>query len=417
LQVPFIKLEHSQNRDTDRSQYLVGLFSEYANRPDNHRNLHYLGRELMYRGFYRTALTVLMKHITHRDSWPAEVAQSIIFKGDIYRAHKLQGNKRIFAEYVGAAAVDPTRRDGWMRAADMAYQLRNAPLAAAFVEAALTVTQPSTFYASEGRYYRSLPHEIAYWAYHQLGSIDKAREHWEKALALEPTNGLYLHDARFFMKLPKVSIIIPHMAGTRKQELEACLTATYENANYSDFSVCIASDSLEERLGCPKVFNRAVEECDGELIMFLGDDCLPQPNFLILAVLSHMKRFSLVNDGLTALNDGLWNGRLATHWIADRTFTERLPESVFLYEGYNHVGCDNELTAWAISYSRYNYCPEAVIIHKTPDDEVKKLGWDPEKVAADRALLKKRLPWGMPDPTTLDTWDACQKPNPLYVAV
>jgi GT2 family glycosyltransferase len=139
-----------------------------------------------------------------------------------------------------------------------------------------------------------------------------------------------------------------------------------------------------------KTLNAGIARAKGELILFLGNDCEPEPNFLILAARRFQKEFA-DGCGLVALNDGTWDGKLATHWLASRSLLKLLPGEEFFHSGYKHVGCDNELTARCRALGKYAYCADAKVIHRTIFDEVHALAWNAEAVEQDRQLLAERL--------------------------
>jgi glycosyltransferase involved in cell wall biosynthesis len=394
--VDFIRLEHWQNPGTNRGNYLTGLAIDCNRNPNNDRNSHYFARELMYSGRYASAWDEFARHIK-MNRWLAERAQSKIFQGDCAAA---QGYPDIALEmYFEAWKLDGNRRLALVRIADHYYKTKDPQRCATFAHAALTVPKDS-FYGNHESDYTWYPHEMLYWSSWQLGQKDAARISWNIARRYSPTNSKYLHDARFFMDLPKVSIVIPHVPDTR--DIKGVLIAIQQNANYPNFEVHVEDDRCAR--GCPVTLNDGVVKTDGDLVMFLGDDCEPQPDFLIQAVLSHLdfKWKSRKDRAVTALNDGMWDGELATHWLADRDFKSALPTGVFFHEGYHHVGCDNELTGFAKKWCCYNYAPLSKIKHTPVDDEVHRLGWQPNLVARDRELLKVRC-----ETYELDKEDSC----------
>lgn len=379
--VNYIQLEHWQNPDTNRRQYLTGLAVDCLENPDGDRNLHYFARELMWAGRYRSAIKVFSQHV-NLGRWPAEAAQSIVFIGDCWA--KLGQPETARANYFLAWEKDGGRREPLMRLADYYYQKKDAPRAAAMAEAALTIPL-NDYYGNNMVDYTWYPHEILYWAHWQLGNKAVSRHHWELARSHAPLNSKYLHDARFYHDLPKVSIVIPHVEGTRENELTLLQSLIKANANYPNYEVIVELDT--DQSGCPVTFNRGVKRASGSLIMYLGDDCEPCPDFLIQAVLSHLKYFN-GSLGVTALNDEVWNGQLATHFLADRYFSESyVPGQNFFCEWFHHVGCDNFLTAVAKNLKRYNYAVLSKIIHHTPYDSVRSKAWDPERVEVDRIKL------------------------------
>jgi hypothetical protein len=86
---------------------------------------------------------------------------------------------------------------------------------------------------------------------------------------------------------------------------------------------------------------------------------------------------------------------VATHWLAGKKLLPYIGGE-FFHLGYRHVGCDNELTERAKALGKYVWCERARVRHEhfstgAEMDEVYALGWEPESVAQDRALLAQRL--------------------------
>lgn len=197
--------------------------------------------------------------------------------------------------------------------------------------------------------------------------------------------------------LPKVSVCIPSI---RKGKMLADLLENVkENAGWPNFEIVVKYDFLgDNRQGCPKTLKQAVAESTGEFVMFLGEDCVPEKDFMLNAMLKMYESFENV-DGFVGLNDGLWpEGGTATHWLASKSLLPLLGGE-FFYTGYNHIGCDNELTARCIKMGKYAWAEEARVAHDHPAlhgfseesmDEVYKIAWNPEFVAKDRELLKQR---------------------------
>jgi glycosyltransferase involved in cell wall biosynthesis len=325
--------------------------------------------------------------------WPTEAAQSLVYLGDIRDA---QGDHEYAVElWNRAIQTDCTRREPWLRLAQHYFHKGDHQRVACYAEAALTINW-SNYYGNRSHDYEGRPHELLYWAYCWMKRPNEARIHWDQARQYSPEDGRILHDAKFFMELPKVSIVVPHVRGTRQKELEICLRAIRENANYPSYEVIVEDDELGAfNKGVAKTFNRGAEKAAGEYVMFLGDDCVPQPNFLTQAMLSLEGPINgLFKRGMVGLNDGVWCGKdlaPATHWLAHKDMLNYLPGAVFLHEDYFHLGCDDELTAWARMHGDFQWCELARIEHRNPvGDDVYKRVWDPERVRHDRALLQYR---------------------------
>jgi glycosyltransferase involved in cell wall biosynthesis len=218
---------------------------------------------------------------------------------------------------------------------------------------------------------------------------------WRTALDFSPLNSRYLHDSRFYLNLPKVSIVIPTLG--REDRLNFLLKAIKETANYPEdkLEIIVERDTFDNRKGCPKTFNAGVERATGQLICYLSNDVRPQPDWLIHAV---MERLRFGESCLVCLNDGVWNGKLATHFLVDKSVRFTLENKQFFFEGYSHVGCDNELTARMKDQGCFTYAPNAKVLHDHIHDEIDELAWNAEAVKKDRALLQDRLAWCLNKP-------------------
>jgi hypothetical protein len=116
-------------------------------------------------------------------------------------------------------------------------------------------------------------------------------------------------------------------------------------------------------------------------VMYLGDDCEPQDNF-ILNAFNTMKKFN-GNWGLVGLNCGRWaddgiggpdslewqsfldHGEVAQHWMAHKKLLKHL-DGEFFHTGYVHCFCDNELTQRSKDKKRYKFCEKSKIVHHHP---------------------------------------------------
>jgi hypothetical protein len=170
-----------------------------------------------------------------------------------------------------------------------------------------------------------------------------------------------------YISKPKVSICIP-TAGTRPEKLNRLINSIKENADYDNYEIIIKVDNpIPDNIGAPKMLAKCVEESTGELVMFLGDDCVAQPGFLREAVWVMIRRFPDL-DGMIGLNDGYWDGskgHVATHWIASKKLLPYL-EGEFFHTGYFHTGCDNELQARCEMAGKYFWAEKAKIFHDHP---------------------------------------------------
>jgi len=386
-----IKLEHWQIPSEHRSRYLTGLALDCFLNPQNDRNSHYLAREMLFTGRPASALREFQRHLT-LSGWPAEAAQSRIFCGD---ALMMLGREQKAVEaWQDAINHDGSRREAWIRLAEHYHRKNDPQRAASYAAAALTIPW-SDFYANRVEEYRHKPHAILYWALWWIGDRAGSFQHWQKAKEFSPADPKFMADSVFYLDQinPKVSIVIPTLG--REERLKALLERIPEVAGWANLEVIVIQDSFENRMGVPRALKAGVEKSTGEYVLFLGNDCLPEKNFVRFALEAMFKSFPQA-DGLVGLNDGIWQGELATHWMASKKLLPAL-DGEFFHTGYNHAGCDNELTGRCRKLGRYVWCKESMIGHQHPVktgwdnlDPVYQLAYQPDHLRADRALLAER---------------------------
>ena len=189
-------LEHYQNTETDRSKYLSGLGWACYQEPDNDRNSHYFGRELMYRGHYHSAIKELRRHIA-MGKWPTERGQSMIFLGSCLTGLGPDHYDEALEWWNKAIGIGDPRREPWLTTALFWMKQDNKVLASAYATAALEISNCG-FYANDVANYTTFPHEVLYWAKGWLGDIPAAREHILKCLEYQPYNPKYLEDTKYY---------------------------------------------------------------------------------------------------------------------------------------------------------------------------------------------------------------------------
>ena len=157
----------------------------------------------------------------------------------------------------------------------------------------------------------------------------------------------------------KVSIILPTI---RRIKAERCIEAALKYKGSVDVEIVQGFDT--DRIGAPKMVKRLVDKSSHGLVMFLGDDTIPNKGYMDEA----LKAMATLPDGwgLVALNDQMNGGELlATHWLADKRLLPFL-DGEFFHTGYWHCCCDRELTIRCKVLGRYVYAPNAVINHDHP---------------------------------------------------
>ncbi len=378
LNANIVKLEHFQNPEQSRGQYLTGLAYDCFMNPDKDRNSHYLARELIWSDRPRSAIKEFERHIA-MNGWAPERAQSAVFIGDAH-AHFGEDDKMILA-YQRAINIDATRREPLMKLAAHYFRKKDAHRVALYASAALSIDFHG-YYMDRAHYYREGTHMMLYWACYYLNKKQEGLIHWQLARKFAPDNTQVLGDAQYYLTLPKVTIVIPTL--DRVEQCNRLQELIKAHANYPNYEVLVMYDNKEFPRGVVQQVNEGVAKANSDLVMFLSDDCEPQPNFLIQAVLAY-----LAHPGLVALNDGLWNGHLATHWLASKEMLCRIPGQQFFHRDFKHHGCDNFLTAVCKNAGLYSYAPLARINHNHVTDSCATLAYKHD--AEDKATLKRLL--------------------------
>lgn len=175
-----------------------------------------------------------------------------------------------------------------------------------------------------------------------------------------------LHDTVWVKWLvkPKVSICIPTLG--RPEKLNRLLNAIKDNAGYDNYEIIVKADEMPpNNVGAPTVLARCIAESTGELVMFLGNDVIPEKNFLREAVWAMIRKFPEL-DGMVGLNDSYWpKGHVAPHWLASKKLLPYLGGNFFDTDFF-HTGVDNILMARCEKIGKYAFADKAKIFHDHP---------------------------------------------------
>ncbi len=158
----------------------------------------------------------------------------------------------------------------------------------------------------------------------------------------------------------KVSIIIPTV---RPEKAIRCVEAIHENAGVSPEEYEIIREIDIGRVGCPRMVADLVSKSRYDWVMFLGDDTIPQSDFLKNAI----DAIEYLPDGwgMVGLNDGIHQDNFSTHWMCHKNMLE-LTGGEFFHTGYIHQYCDVELTDIAKENGRFIFAENARLVHDHP---------------------------------------------------
>ena len=364
LDEKILKLNHYQNLGTGRGQYIVGLAIDCLEHPESDRHCYYFARELYWSNRLHSALAQFSRHYNMEVPPPEYGSTPRKEESAMYIGNILGRFGQLDQEvewYKKAMEFNLMRREPVLKLAQFYQWHRNTEMARQYAEMALRYEWNMDYGISKKHFFEE-PQEILDWA---------------------------------IFTSPKVSIIVPTLG--REKKLEQLLESIKENAGYKNYEIIVKQDQFPpDNIGVPKLLKQGVEESTGDLVMYLGNDCLMKKDCVKNAVKAMQDNFPKM-DGLIGLNDGYWFGEVFTHWMAGKRLLP-LIGGEFFHTGYFHTGCDSELTQMARKLNKAFWAEEARIYHdhpvqpnfKDPIDEVYKLAYDPQRREHDNQLYHER---------------------------
>ena len=157
-----------------------------------------------------------------------------------------------------------------------------------------------------------------------------------------------------------VSIICPVIDMERAK---ICATACLKYAPSANVDFELLFELDEERIGCTKMVKRLVEKAKYDTICFLGEDTIPQEDFLKNAIDKLIKETD--GKGIVFFHDGFNQFIRHCHWLASKSMLPKL-DGEFFHTGYWHSFCDDELAERAQQMDLYAVAEEAIVLHDNP---------------------------------------------------
>lgn len=187
IQIEGIQLNHYADEAKSRSQYLPLLELAVKEKPDDDRNMHYLGREYMFKKMWDESITTLQKHLKMPSAvWVDErcasmrfIARSYIAKGD---------NKQARSWFCKAIGEAPHLREPFIDFADMLYHEQDWNGVAFMCQEALKVTERGLTYICEAEPWGSKPYDLLSLAYYYTGRYEAALQSVKTACEINPTD-------------------------------------------------------------------------------------------------------------------------------------------------------------------------------------------------------------------------------------
>ena len=182
-----IHLEHHPDPTKSRGQYLPLLELSVAEDPNDDRNMHYLGREYMYRGRWEDCIATLKRHLQLSSAvWEPERCASMRYIAKSYLSlHRPDMARRWLLRAAGEA---PELREPWVELAAMELEQSDYAAAYHYATTALKITHRDLSYISDPQCWGALPEDLAAVAAYYLGLKKVSLEHAQRAVSLGPEN-------------------------------------------------------------------------------------------------------------------------------------------------------------------------------------------------------------------------------------
>lgn len=209
--------------------------------------------------------------------------------------------------------------------------------------------------------------------------LKKYKAHWSMEQVIDC-------DEDGFVKMPKISILIPTM---RKEGLKKCLDSI-KNLKYNPRYIQIIMDDGSGTV--PYKVSEMLKHAEGEWIVYASDDM----EFYSDCLYNAMEDAKKTGKRLIAFNSGNLlpdEGNICEHFAIKRDLINEIGGQIFDTD-FHHVGVDNLLWEKCKKLNENFYSKNSIIIHNHFSkgfemDEVYKKGWS--NVEKDQELLKIKL--------------------------
>lgn len=182
-----ITVNHYPDLSKSRSQYLPLLELAVEEDPEDDRNMHYLGREYMYKGHHWDAIKTLHRHLKlERATWDAERAASMRYMGRCYKELGFMEEAQLWFEK--AIVECPYVREGYVELGLFEYGRENYSKAINILKRALLIKERGKIYINENFCWDSTIYDVLSICCYNLGFYEEAYGYVVKALEVDPKN-------------------------------------------------------------------------------------------------------------------------------------------------------------------------------------------------------------------------------------
>lgn len=180
-----MRLEHHADPGKSRAQYLPLLEMSVEECPDDDRNMHYLGREYMFRGRWEDCIRTLERHLAMPSAqWRAERAASMRY---IAKSHMAMGRTAEAERWLLRAVMEaPDQREPALDLAELALAVEDWQLLVRAAESCLSVRERKMSYLTKSEAWGARPYDLHSLGLWYTGRRAEAIAENMKAIALAP---------------------------------------------------------------------------------------------------------------------------------------------------------------------------------------------------------------------------------------
>ena len=192
-----VQIDHHSDSNKSRSQYLDLLELSVEENPNDDRNMHYLGREYMYRGMWEKSIDTLKKHLNLKNAtWKDERCASMRFIGRCYMALNKYDEAKMWLDK--AIIEAPYLRDPYVERALLSYYEEDWNLVNYYCNKALKISENSKTYINETFSFDHTIYDLLSISNYYSENYEKALYYINLALEIAPDNERLLENKKLF---------------------------------------------------------------------------------------------------------------------------------------------------------------------------------------------------------------------------
>ncbi len=182
-----VQLNHRADNTKSRASYLPLLELSVKEEPEDDRNMHYLGREYMYRGMWDKSIETLKKHLLLPSAvWKDERCASMRYIARCFREKNDDGSA--VSWLYRAIAEAPYLREPYTEMAKLMCSMENWEGTVFMAKEALKIKERPASYISDAECWGPKLYDLLSLGYYYSGRYEEALSAAKEALDIAPTD-------------------------------------------------------------------------------------------------------------------------------------------------------------------------------------------------------------------------------------